>query len=205
MTIHRLFPLAAPLFAGAVLLVAAGPVAAADGHSWERFASEHDENGDGTVTRDEIARTSRLFEHMDANADGVLTADDFAERRAGHLLAHVARRADADDDGALTHAELAAWFAERDTDGNGVLDAADHASADRADKAPPARGRRGQGGPRAGGPDGEGERALPLAELDALFAEHDADGDGILAGDELPAAHRGHHRRGPHGGGHDGR
>jgi Ca2+-binding EF-hand superfamily protein len=171
------------LAAGA--LVAALPLLAQGPLSWDRFAERHDTDGDGAVTRDELAPTSPLFDHLDADGDGVVTADDLEERHAGAFLGMLARRADGDGDGVLTAAELDAWFTARDTDGDGRVDGDDLAAGP--------RGRRGHRPGALFGPAGDG---FGRDDLAALVARYDADGDGSLSAAELPEApafHGGRH------------
>lgn len=174
---------AAPLFAGHL---SGGPP-----HSWEEFTERHDADGDGRVSAEELFGDH--FDRLDADGDGFVTAADFEAHRSAMAFTFVAHRADADRDGDLTAAELDAWFAERDTNGDGRLDASDFE-------------RRGAGGPRphfgfAEALDADGDGAVTRADLEALAARFDADGDGVVAADELPEMGPGHHGRFHHRGG----
>ena len=91
-----------------------------------------DRNRDGLVTRDELpdAATFALF---DADGDGLITREEYARvaagggPAAGRLIAAVLARFDADGDGRITRAEAggAPWFDRADTNGDGVIDAAE--------------------------------------------------------------------------------
>ena len=173
---------AAPLFAGHL---AGGPPP-----SWEEFAERHDADGDGRVSAEELFRDH--FDRLDADGDGFVSAADFEAHRSTMAFTFVAHRADADQDGDVTAAELDAWFAERDTNGDGRLDASDFE-------------RRGAGGPRphfgfAEALDADGDGAVTRADLEVLAARFDADGDGVVEADELPEMGPGSHGRFHHRG-----
>lgn len=192
-----------------VALAGAPPLLAARGEKpgehgprgWERFSERHDVNGDGQVTRDELARTLDLFDRMDHDGDGVLSENDFTARRTEMVFAFTAHQADADRDGELTAAEWDAWFEARDTDGDGTLSEADRAE----------RSKRGDRARRAHRPhaelaaalDADGDGAVTRGDIAALAGRYDANGDGTLTADELPEVrHRGPRgHRGRHGGG----
>ncbi len=110
-----------------------------------------DKNGDGKVSYDELTTqmpdlTQERFAHMDRNNDGVLSPEDRKEstprKRTGND-SHVSRAAaarklmetDADKDGSVTFKEVTAAkpgfprkaFDRYDTNGDGILSAADYA------------------------------------------------------------------------------
>jgi Ca2+-binding EF-hand superfamily protein len=195
-TRHTLTALGVPALA--VLAWAAAPLFAqppgmgpgpGDGHpfSWDQFAERHDVNGDGQVTQEELEQTTDPFGRLDANGDGVITEADFQAHRSAMVFTFLAHRADANDDGDLTAAELDTWFAERDDNGDGRLDAEDFAG-DR---------------PRARGPhpflaealDADGDGLVTRADFTALAARFDENGDGVVEADELPDLGPMHHGR----------
>lgn len=175
---------AAPLFADHP---AGGPPP-----SWEEFAERHDADGDGRVSVEELVRTSDHFDRLDADGDGFVSAADFEAHRSIMAFTFVAHRADADQDGDVTAAELDAWFAERDTNDDGRLDASDFE-------------RRGEGGPRphfgfAEALDADGDGTVTRSDFEALAARFDADADGVVEADELPEMGPGPHGRFHHRG-----
>jgi hypothetical protein len=226
MKTHRILP----IFAGLTLvaLVATLPLLAAPGdeqgkrgpgpHGWEGFAERHDVNGDGQVTREELLQTMDMFDHLDSDGDGALSEADFDARHTAMAFGFTARRADENGDDQVTAGEWDAWFAERDTDGDGVLSEDDRPErGERAQAREGARehrrgrfGHHGHHGAHAGrladALDADGDGDVTRADLATLAARFDANGDGVLTGDEVPAlgregrGFRGHHVRGFHGG-----
>jgi hypothetical protein len=177
-----------------------GPMARGD--HWEGFAERFDANDDGQVTAEEY--DGRLsFEFLDFDHDGALTESDFeqhrSERHAKFLTLITLRGADEDRDRSVASTDYSAFLAQLDANADGNLDR-DELSALR-------RGTRG----KRGGPEGEGARApdrpeinAAVSDLEAAFAKLDANGDGVVEGDELPRRrHRGGKghgpRRGPRG------
>jgi Ca2+-binding EF-hand superfamily protein len=181
------------ILAGAGLLAAGGAAVAGHGgpgdgdhpRGWEGFAARHDLDHDGAVTREELARSSEIFSRLDANGDGRIVESELESLRSSRLIAHFARWADDDDDGAVSAAEWQAFLAARDDDGDGVVDLhARHA-------------RRGAGGAEHTSPlDADGNGTLEVSDLQALFARFDTDGDGALSAAELPDEPGFHGRRG---------
>lgn len=173
------------------------------GGMWDHFSSRFDENQDGQVTRDEFERNVDRFAMLDRNGDGVLTEDDFQggpERHGGMI----ARMADADRNREVTPDEWQTFLAAVDPDGDGVIRdeelEAFFASRRPADApTPPVQDRKP---PREGWLDRDEDGVLEIDDLNAIFAELDANGDQTLASDELPRfpgrGHRG--SRGKRGG-----
>jgi Ca2+-binding EF-hand superfamily protein len=230
MKTHRILSILAALTLAA--LVVTLPLLAQDGEDegkrghgprgWEGFAEQHDVNGDGQVTREELVQTLDLFDHLDSDGDGALSEADFDARHTAMAFGFTARRADDNGDDQVTAAEWDAWFAERDANGDGVLSADDRPErGERARSRDGARegrrGHRGHHGPHGGfhgeklaeARDADGDGDVTRADFAALSARFDANGDGMLTEDEVPAlgregregrGWRGHHRRGFHGG-----
>lgn len=185
------------VLAAAGLLVLATPLFADVHHGWARFVEKHDANGDGAVTKEEMGMPAERFGHLDQDHDGVVTEADLTALHAAHVVAHLARGADDDGDGSVTAAEWDAWFAGRDGNGDGRLDAEDH-----AEKGHGAEGRHGSHHGH-GRLDADGDGTVDRADIAALVARFDADGDGTLSGTERPQVDRerhGRHGRGSHRG-----
>jgi hypothetical protein len=129
MKTHRILSILAALTLAA--LVVTLPLLAQDGEDegkrghgprgWEGFAEQHDVNGDGQVTREELVQTLDLFDHLDSDGDGALSEADFDARHTAMAFGFTARRADDNGDDQVTAAEWDAWFAERDANGDGML------------------------------------------------------------------------------------
>lgn len=136
--------LALTLDGGLALAQAAGP-----GHGKQTFVTENDGNGDGRVTAEEFAAArARKYATFDLDGDGKVNEADYvgefsarfgkagktpASVPAGQLKqAHVRFGVlDTDTDGSLTLAEFHAsgerMFERLDSNGDGVVDAADTA------------------------------------------------------------------------------
>lgn len=197
MTRIRITLVAAGLLAGAATVAVARPHGGHDGpRGWEHFAEKHDTDGDGAVTREELAAGHERFARLDENADGRITEDEFRAAIAGRLLGHLGMRADEDRNGELTQAEWSAFLAELDEDGDGSLEMRQRR-----------RGLAGDEGEakRAFPGDTDGDGAFELAEAQALFTRFDENRDGVLTEEELPARPERHGRFGHgmhHRGGH---
>ena len=152
----------------------------------ERFVAA-DVNGDWMLSVEEMhaqnaersgENVERMMQHLDANADGRLSEDELPRRGKRKFAA-----ADSDGDGVLTAAELQAQAAER---------SAEHIERmlERLD----ANGDGHFGIDEMPGGDAAAHRA-------ELFARADSDGDGMISRDEFEAAResrgapRGHGKR----------
>ena len=104
-----------------------------------------DANGDGVVTKAEfLAARNARFDKMDRNGDGVVSRDDFGmilkfRPQAGQKLDAFIAQADANHDGKVTRAELAAApapiFDLADANHDGKVDKTEMAAArDRVQK-----------------------------------------------------------------------
>lgn len=121
---------------GAALACLASPALAQRGGDW--FATA-DADRDGVVIRDEFVRyRDGNFGRLDRNGDGVVTRDDFSRiarlrPEAGKRLAAMIAQADANRDGKLTRAELAAAptpiFDRADGNGDGSVSKAEAEAA----------------------------------------------------------------------------
>ena len=204
MTRTRIALVAAGLLAGAATVALARPHGGHDGpRGWEHFAEKHDTDGDGAVTREELAATAAgdRFARLDENADGRVTEDEFRAAIAGRVFGHLAMRADEDRDGELTLAEWNAFLAELDEDGDGSLEMRHRR------RGPAGADEEGEKRPFPGDfpGDTDGDGAFEIAEAQALFGRFDENRDGVLAGEELPTRSERHGRfgHGMHGrGGH---
>lgn len=113
--------------------------------------------------------------------------------------------ADADEDGAVSQAELDAILASVDTDGDGILSHEElqaHHRALREADAEADDSPRGRRGPRQRMMrhmmmrlDADGDGQIQTSEVQAHFDELDADGDGVVSADELPCLRCGHAKR----------
>lgn len=131
------------------LLLAAAPALAQQGEPGAHFIENWDSDGDGAVTVDEAgARRADVFASFDANEDGFLDAEEyvtFDEARANDMAQNeggqgkgammraadgmLLARNDIDGDGKVSRDEFlgqaAAWIAEMDRNGDGVITTAD--------------------------------------------------------------------------------
>ena len=153
---------------------------------------EHaDRDGNGTLETSDLQTT---FDELDANDDGQLGADELprfrhrgerssrgAERGFGKSGEHRTRglgmrlfhKADADQNQELTEAEWQSYLAGLDEDGDGQVSFQEL---------------RGSEAPEAG-------PMIDLENLSGAFGKADANGDGIVAGDEWPRRRHRHRDR----------
>jgi Ca2+-binding EF-hand superfamily protein len=99
--------------------------AAMKGHGFAAL----DKNGDGVISRDEVAarpKLAKMFDKLDTNKDGVLSKDEMKAAKEKMHDRHMARM-DTDRDGKISRAEaashprLAENFDRIDTNGDGFL------------------------------------------------------------------------------------
>lgn len=161
---------------------------------WGLLVKNHDKNHDGKITAAEYTRGADKFNTYDADGDGVLTEKDLLPISRGASMGRsVSRRADSDADGKVTQSEWQDFISETDANGDAIL------SIEEINKVFGRRGGRGSRGGRGGQNRGEQMRRMMLSSFDsdedgeivfeemaALFAEIDRNGDGVLAGRELP-------------------
>lgn len=148
-----------------------------------------DTDGDGAISTAEL---HAFLGSVDTNADGVLSHDELMTRARAHaseagfelpepgprmdrMRHHVMEKLDANDDGQLQTAEVAAHFDELDADGDGSLT---------GDELPGHRMRHRDHQHRKGlgmalrVADADGDRNVTASEWSAFLATVDADGDG---------------------------
>ena len=163
--------------------------------SAQRFA-RMDANGDGVLNaNDRAAVGAEMFAQADTDGNGELTA---AEMKAAHEARKANRpeRGDRADRrgrrGGDRSARMAEHFAKADTDQSGGLSQAELAAMHEARGE---RGKRGNRGGKRGGmflsADANGDQAISRAEFDAAvqarFAKLDSDGNGAISAEEREA------------------
>ena len=103
----------------------------------QEIIAKADADGDGNVSWDEVTALRRdSFARMDRNGDGVVSADDSPPRffagRFNTALERLQTDFDGNRDGEITEDEMlsapAPLFEQGDTDGDGILTAAEMAS-----------------------------------------------------------------------------
>jgi hypothetical protein len=107
---------------------------------WDATRRRFDRDGDGRVTRQELAASDADFARLDRTHDGVLTPPDFDF--SGSALAPspgsmLFGRADRDGNGKVTREELEALFRSADSGGQGFLSLSDLQEAFAPPPAPP--------------------------------------------------------------------
>jgi Ca2+-binding EF-hand superfamily protein len=122
----------------AALLIGLAPLGAAQAQDMpgQRIAQRIDTNGDGVISKDEMAAARvRLFRKLDRNGDGVIDRNEIESARqaikdraetAQARLANRWRRMDANGDGKVSEQEFASsmpLFDLADRDGDGKLSA----------------------------------------------------------------------------------
>jgi len=171
----------------------------------KRFDKGHprmDQDGDGAVSLEEFSKgAKRWFARADANKDNTVTLEELqstakamrgkrgpdGQGKRGEHKGKFLQAADADQDGQITKAEMAAhraaMFEKIDKNGDGVLTAEDHEGS---------KGPMGKRGARLDADqDGKVTKAEFLAGSDELFERLDANGDNVISKDELSARRAG--------------
>jgi len=201
----RTFPFA--LVAGLAVATAGIGLAVSQAHAGDATAataSHHhsmfdmlDTNHDGVIDQQEW---DAHFAALDKNGDGKLTRDEVAAAM-GHfgggmppeaVAFFIGRMADANHDGKVTQAEWQAFIAKVDTNGDGFVTVDEikalHAAHDHGDVQ-----RHADMGnalpPFLAHWDTDGDGRLSTAELMALFKAADKNGDGVLDQNDHPDFH----------------
>jgi Ca2+-binding EF-hand superfamily protein len=184
----------------------------------QRLINDRDKDGNGTLSAVEIAISDEAFQLADANADGELSADELKNSvdTIGKELAAQGPQGmqglppsssqeeddDEDDEDSTEAATLEQIFQDADTNGDGVLSAAEFQAA--AEQIAEAMGSQEPQGPPPPPPDSEeaaarlvqdldedGDGALSAGEIpisSEVFDAADTNQDGVLSADELQAA-----------------
>ncbi|MHC4606448.1 MAG: EF-hand domain-containing protein [Planctomycetota bacterium] len=150
----------------------------------QAFFQEHDQDGDGVLTNEELPIPGEEFARLDLDGDGAVNVEEFVqhvqqtreglEQTFGTQVENLIREKDADGDGALSISELPlpeGEFQRIDADGDGLLQppelvgemARQHAAQQR----------------------GGFIRSQILRNVGQVFGERDIDGDGMLSPEEL--------------------
>lgn len=119
--------------------VAPGRGRGGGGRMLERL-KEMDVNGDGQITAEEFRGPDRMFDRLDRNGDGTISKGEIEARMQGgrRPTEGSSRRGsrgltpdavDTDGDKKVSKAELAAWHAKADKNGDGFVDAAEWEAA----------------------------------------------------------------------------
>lgn len=184
----------------AAVVAVALPAQPPEGGMWEHFSRRFDENQDGQVTQEEFDRVANRFSRFDRNDDGVLTEDDFQGGPPRHG-AMIVRLADADRNHEVSADEWQQFLAELDADADGVITDDERVAFFESHRPAHAPRPHREHKPRSGNLlDHDGDGVLETADLEAIFAELDANGDQTLQSDEMPRF-PGRGRRGLRGGG----
>ena len=162
----------------------------------KRVFMDTDEDGQ-LETEDLIA----VFSKLDRNGDGELSEADrpvrdgkrARHRFRGHRIAgHLMRQADINADEQLSQAEWTGYLATLDSNTDGLL-SREELDAARPEDAPERPNHADRGEPKP----------LEVARLTEMFTRRDADGNGVIEGDEWnrrgPRGHRGSRGRAPVG------
>jgi Ca2+-binding EF-hand superfamily protein len=194
------------LLAGSAL--AGGPDCDKGGKGGAGQFTRLDSNKDGKVTLAELTQSKEgWLSQIDLNKDGVATPAEIEASHASRRTQHIERmfeRKDANKDGRLTREESrmqAAGFAKADTNNDGALTPAELAQAPgRGQRGPAAKHARGAG--RGAHMDQNGDGKVELEEVRKAAARMlerlDQNSDGSLTAEEL-GKHRGKgHGKGPH-------
>ncbi len=150
-----------------------------NGHKGGHMVAMLDADNNGQITKAEMTKGSNdMFAKMDVNQDGKLNEADRTAKMAAHFAA-----ADSDKSGELSKAELAAGKGMMHDEGRGHEGRGHHGGAHMLKKA-----------------DSNNDNAVSKTEFDAAalarFEKLDADKNGVIAANEMPAKHKGKHTHG---------
>jgi len=175
------------------------------GDVWKYLAEKYDKNKDGKITAAEYERDESKFKGYDRDGDGVITKNDLAggggrgrgggRRRGGRrgaqtsivgpaIAATLANNADTDSNGKVTAIEWKKTLAALDADQNSIVDSDELngimcAALGRNTLSVRAIGR------RARHLDTNEDGRVQLTELAAMFATMDENGDNVLTATEI--------------------
>ena len=174
--------------------------------SRDSWFAKLDTNKDGFVTSDELKAIGEQMrakwqekhpEQAQGGTQGNGTQGTQPDASRGErMVQHVLAKVDADKDGKISKAEF-------DTESAGLFKRLDkNADGKIASDEVPAR-HWGRSGGMLGRADTDKDGKITKAEFtaagDKMFQRLDANGDGVISGDEMPVMHRRHHGQAPDG------
>jgi len=202
--------LAAVGIVGGVALAESGAQGASAQAQHHGMFARYDANGDGVITRAEFdAARQANFDRLDTNHDGSISRDElhagfqnagdrghWRHGGGGRMREMMLQREDSNHDGSISRDEFLAGpiarFNQLDANHDGVISADELAQARAAHDHGGGDMHRTGFGPRLDG-DGVITRAEYQSQGDEMFQRLDANHDGRITQDEMPAPH--HWRR----------